>query len=162
MASPRAAPTGPRQAGAILRKRYPRTDLFALVLRLNLRIKPQLELPDRLLDEKLFKRLRDDLACRHPRTRLRGHPSTPVEVILWMLWVMRLYSWSYAQAEHFVNDSLVLRQFCRVNLGSLLGTGKIVRLRVTGGAWLKTPSCKPFKSTAISQVSGSGQVMAEN
>jgi IS5 family transposase len=33
-----------------------------------------------------------------------------------MLVVMRLYSWSYEQAEYFVNDSLVLRQFCRVYL----------------------------------------------
>jgi IS5 family transposase len=39
-----------------------------------------------------------------------------VEVILRMLVVMRLYSWSYEQVEYFVNDSLVLRQFCRLYL----------------------------------------------
>ena len=33
-----------------------------------------------------------------------------------MLVVMRLYRWSFEQAEYFVNDSLVLRQFCRVYL----------------------------------------------
>src|ERR1700709_1678118 len=33
-----------------------------------------------------------------------------------MLVVMRLYSWSYEQAEYFVHDSLVLRQFCRLYL----------------------------------------------
>jgi IS5 family transposase len=33
-----------------------------------------------------------------------------------MLVVMRLYRWSYEQVEYFVNDSLVLRQFCRVYL----------------------------------------------
>src|SRR3954449_10483401 len=33
-----------------------------------------------------------------------------------MLVVMRLYGWSFEQAEYFVNDSLVLRQFCRVYL----------------------------------------------
>ena len=27
-----------------------------------------------------------------------------------------LYDWSYAQTEHFVGDSLVLRQFCRLGL----------------------------------------------
>jgi IS5 family transposase len=31
-----------------------------------------------------------------------------------MLVVKRLYRWSYEETEHFVGDSLVLRQFCRV------------------------------------------------
>jgi IS5 family transposase len=33
-----------------------------------------------------------------------------------MLLIKRLYNWSYEQTEYFVNDSLVLRQFCRVYL----------------------------------------------
>lgn len=104
----------------MLRNRYPRTDLFALVPQLDLRFEPQLEQLeqlDRLLDDdELVDRVREDLARRYPRTRSRGRPSTPVEVILRMLVVMRLYGWSYAQAEYFVHDSLVLRQFCRVYL----------------------------------------------
>jgi transposase, IS5 family len=101
----------------MLRNRCDRTDLFALVPQLDLRFEPQLEQLDRLLDDdELLDRVRDDLARRHPRTRSRGRPSTPVEVILRMLVVMRLYGWSYAQAEYLVNDSLVLRQFCRVYL----------------------------------------------
>ena len=101
----------------MLRNRYDRTDLFALVPQLGLRFEPQLEQLDRLLDDdELVDRVRDDLARRYPRTRSRGRPSTPVEVILRMLVVMRLYGWSYEQAEYFVNDSLVLRQFCRVYL----------------------------------------------
>jgi IS5 family transposase len=101
----------------MLRNRYNRTDLFALVPQLGLRFEPQLEPLDRILDDdEILDRLRDDLARRHPRTRSRGRPSTPVEVILRMLVVMRLYGWSYAQAEYVVNDSLVLRQFCRAYL----------------------------------------------
>src|SRR5688500_18674336 len=101
----------------MLRNRYNRTDLFALVPQLGLRFEPQLEQLDRLLDDdELLDLVRGDLARRHLRTRSRGRPSTPVEVILRMLVVMRLYGWSYAQAEYFVNDSLVLRQFCRVYL----------------------------------------------
>src|SRR3954465_11386667 len=101
----------------MLRNRYNRTDLFALVPQLGLRFEPQLEQLDPLLDDDaIVDRLRDDLARRHPRTRSRGRPSTPVEVIFRMLVVMRLYGWSYEQAEYFVNDSLVLRQFCRVYL----------------------------------------------
>jgi IS5 family transposase len=44
----------------------------------------------------------------------RGRHSTPVEVILRLFIVKRLYQWSYAETEHFVGDSLVLRQFCRI------------------------------------------------
>ena len=33
-----------------------------------------------------------------------------------MLVVKRLYDWSYEQTEHFVSDSIVLRQFCRLYL----------------------------------------------
>src|SRR3954447_5522587 len=97
--------------------RYNRTDLFALVPQLGLRFEPQLEQFDRLLDDdEIVDRLRADMARRSPRSRSRGRPSTPVEVILRMLVVMRLYGWSYAQAEYFVHDSLVLRQFCRAYL----------------------------------------------
>jgi transposase, IS5 family len=101
----------------MLRNRYPRTDLFALVPQLDLRFEPQLEQLDRLLDDdEIVEAVRHDMARRSPRSRARGRPSTPVEVVLRMLVVMRLYGWSYEQAEYFVNDSLVLRQFCRVYL----------------------------------------------
>jgi transposase, IS5 family len=33
-----------------------------------------------------------------------------------MLVVKRLYNFSYEQTEHFVSDSIVLRQFCRLYL----------------------------------------------
>src|SRR4051794_3891256 len=101
----------------MLRNRYPRTDLFTLVPQLGLCFEPQLEQLDRLLDDdELFERVREDLARRSPRSRSRGRPSTPVEVVLRMLVVMRLDGWSFAQAEYFVHDRLVLRQFCRVDL----------------------------------------------
>jgi IS5 family transposase len=55
-----------------------------------------------------------DLVQRFPRTSSFGRPSTPVEVIVRMLVVKHLYHWSYEQAEQWVSDSLVLRQFCRI------------------------------------------------
>jgi IS5 family transposase len=99
----------------MLRNRSDRTDLFALVPQRGLRFEPQPEQLDRLLeDDELFELVRGDLARRHPKTRSRGRPSTPVEVILRMLVVMRPSGWSSEQTEYLVNDSLVLRQSCRV------------------------------------------------
>jgi transposase, IS5 family len=101
----------------MLRDRYPPVDLFALAPALALEFEPVLARLDALLDDDtLFRAVRDDLARRYPRTRETGRPSTPVEVLLRMLIVRRLYGWSYAETERFVSDSLVLRQFCRLGL----------------------------------------------
>jgi IS5 family transposase len=118
----------------MLRNRHDRTDLFALVPRLGLRFEPQLEQLDRLLDDdEIVEAIRGDMARRSPRSSSRGRPSTPVEVVLRMLVVMRLYSWSYAQAEYFVNDSLVLRQFCRVYLEKVPDDTVLIRWANTIG-----------------------------
>src|SRR4051795_641934 len=118
----------------MLKHRHDRTDLFALVPQLGLRFEPLLEQLDRLLDDDdLVDCVRYDLARRYPRTRSRGRPSTPVEVILRMLVVMRLYGWSYEQAEYFVNDSLVLRRFCRVYLEKVPDDTTLIRWANTIG-----------------------------
>ena len=71
----------------------------------------------RLLDDDaIVQRVKGDLAQRARHTLTLGRHSTPVEVILRLLVVKRLYGWSYAEAERFVADSLVLRQFCRIYL----------------------------------------------
>src|SRR3989454_5516540 len=101
----------------MLRDRYAPMQLFDLVPALALRFEPELAELDRLLeDDQLFQRVKADLARRRPHTLQTGRPSTPVEVILRLLVVQHLYCWSYEQVEHFVNDSLVLRQFCRLGL----------------------------------------------
>jgi transposase, IS5 family len=101
----------------MLRDRYAPVDLFALVPALALRFEPELVELDRLLeDDQLFQQVKADLSRRRPRTLETGRPSTPVEVILRLLVIQHLYAWSYEQTEHFVNDSLVLRQFCRLGL----------------------------------------------
>jgi IS5 family transposase len=118
----------------MLRNRYDRTDLFALVPLLGLRFEPQSEQLDLLLDDdEILEAIRDDMARRSPRPRARGRPSTPVEVVLRMLVVMRLYGWSYAQAEYFVNVSLVLRQFCRVYLERVPDDTTLIRWAATIG-----------------------------
>lgn len=102
---------------AMLVDRYPPVNLFALVPKLVTEFEPALAVLDRLLDDDVIvRRVRADLARRRPQTLTRGRPATPVEVILRLLVVKRLYDWSYAEVEHFVGDSLTLRQFCRVYL----------------------------------------------
>src|SRR3954451_24114101 len=104
----------------MLRDRYAPQDLFALVPSAGLALDPVLAQLDRLLeDDALSQRVRADLPPPRPQTTRRGRHATPVEVILRLLVVKRLYGWSYAETEHFVNDSRVLRQCCRVYLQPL-------------------------------------------
>lgn len=101
----------------MLRDSYDPMDLFELVPALSLSMEPELTHLDSVLeDEVLFQEVRTDLAGRYPHTLDTGRPSTPVEVILRLLIVKHLYGWSYADTVHWVNDSLVLRQFCRLYL----------------------------------------------
>ena len=92
-------------------------DVFALVPGLALAFEPVLARLDQLLDDDtLFQAVKAGLARRRPHTLRTGRPSTPVEVILRLVIVKRLYAWSYAETEHFVSDSLILRQFCRLGV----------------------------------------------
>jgi IS5 family transposase len=101
----------------MIRDRYAAVDLFALIPEWHLQFEPELAELDRLLtDDVLFQQVKADLARRYPQSTRTGRPSTPVEVVLRLLVVKHLYAWSYEQTEQFVNDSVVLRQFCRLYL----------------------------------------------
>lgn len=101
----------------MLRDQYPIDKLFVDILPIVPKMEPHLEKIDQyLVDDRLFQLIRNDLAKRRPKTLETGRKSTPVEVILRMLVVKRLYGFSYEETERFVSDSLVLRQFCRVYL----------------------------------------------
>jgi len=108
--------------------RYNPVNLFELVPKLSLKMEPELVELDRLLgDDELFRRVKADLLRRYPSSATLGRHSTPVEVILRMLIVCRLYDWSYEETEHFVSDSLVLRQFCRLYLEAAPDDTTLVR-----------------------------------
>jgi transposase, IS5 family len=95
--------------------RYPPADLLALAPDLAVGFDPVLRELDRLLeDEAILQGVKADLARRSRRSLIAGRPSTPVEVIVRLLVVKRLYGWSYEQVVRFVAGSLVLRQFCRI------------------------------------------------
>jgi IS5 family transposase len=108
--------------------RYDPVNLFRMVPKLKLEFEPELAELDVLLeDDELFKLLKADLLKRYPHSERLGRHCTPVEVILRMLVVKRLYNWSYQKTEHFVCDSIVLRQFCRLYLESAPDDTTLIR-----------------------------------
>jgi IS5 family transposase len=73
--------------------RYYPINLFELIPKLKLELEPELAQLDRLLeDDFLFERVKGDLGGRYPNSARLGRHSTPVEVILRMLVVKRLYN----------------------------------------------------------------------
>ena len=115
--------------------RYDPVNLFELVPKLKLEMEPELARLDVLLDDdELFSLVRADLIQRHPNSGRLGRHSTPVEVILRMLLVKKLYGWSYEQTERFVCDSIVLRQFCRLYLERAPDDTTLIRWANTIGA----------------------------
>ncbi len=108
--------------------RYDPINLFEMVPKLNLEMEPELRELDELLDDdKLFELVKADLLKRCSNSERLGRHSTPVEVILRMLVVKKLYGWSYQQTEHFVSDSIVLRQFCRLYLEGVPDDTTLIR-----------------------------------
>jgi transposase, IS5 family len=97
--------------------RFEPVNLSELIPELRLEMEPSLQALDRLLDDdEIFLRIKADLSKRHPNSESLGRRSTPVEVILRMLMVRRLYDWSFEATERNVSDSLLLRQFTRLYL----------------------------------------------
>lgn len=112
----------------MLQDRYETDKIFEGILKLTNEMDPILAEIDQLLDdEELYQLIRNDLAKRFPQTEVTGRNSTPVEVILRMLTVKRLYQLSYEQTEYQVRDSLVLRQFCRVYLQDVPDDTTLIR-----------------------------------
>jgi len=112
----------------MLREHYPTDKRFEEILRYVPPLEPELVKIDTYLeDEKLFRMIKKDMAKRHPKTKTTGRRSAPVEVILRMLVVKRLYSYSYEATEKRVRDSLSLRQFCRVYLNDVPDDTALIR-----------------------------------
>src|SRR5215204_5338518 len=115
--------------------RYDPINLFEMVPKLGLGMEPELAHLDGLLDDDvLFETVKADLTRRYPNSARLGRHSTPVEVILRMLVVKRLYGWGYEQTERFVSDSIVLRQFCRLYLERAPDDTTLIRWANTIGA----------------------------
>lgn len=112
----------------MLREHYPVDKYFEEILEYIPDLSPELEKINRYLeDEKLYRLIKKDLSQRRPQTTQTGRNSTPVEVILRMLVVKRLYGTSYEETERQVSDSLRLRQFCRVYLNAVPDDTTLIR-----------------------------------
>ena len=112
----------------MLREHYPVDKLFEEVLGYVPDLSPELvKLDSYLADEKLYRLIQKDLSKRRPKTLQTGRNSTPVEVVLRMLVVKRLYGYSYSETERNVSDSLRLRQFCRVYLNTVPDDTTLIR-----------------------------------
>jgi transposase, IS5 family len=112
----------------MLVEHYPTDKRFEELLGYFPELSPGLQKIEAYLeDEKLYRLIRDDLAKRYPKTKETGRNSTPVEVVLRMLVVKRLYGYSYAETERVVRDSLSLRQFCRVYLNDVPDEKTLIR-----------------------------------
>jgi transposase, IS5 family len=112
----------------MLREHYPVDKFFEEILGYVPDLSPELEKIDSYLkDEKLYRLIKKDLLQRRPKTGQTGRNSTPVDVILRMLVVKRLYGYSYEETERQVSDSLRLRQFCRTYLNAVPDDTTLIR-----------------------------------
>jgi transposase, IS5 family len=87
------SPTGPEIIMIV--DRYDPINLFEMVPKLKLQFEPELvHLDESLDDDELFNLLKADPLKRYPHSGRLGRHCTPVEVILRMLVVERLYGWN--------------------------------------------------------------------
>jgi IS5 family transposase len=112
----------------MLRDSYAEDKVFAEVIQLVPPMEAGLAAISQYLeDDELFGLIRADFSKRWKNTLLTGRHSTPVEVVLRMLVVKRLYQYSYEETERVVSDSLTLRQFCRLYLNEAPDSKTIMR-----------------------------------
>ena len=112
----------------MLQDRYETDKFFEHITEQIVKMDPVLAQINVLLDdEELYQLIRSDFAKRYPKTEVTGRRSTPVEAVLRMLTVKRLYGLSYEQTEYQVRDSLVLRQFCRVYFNDVPDDTTLIR-----------------------------------
>jgi transposase, IS5 family len=67
------------------------------------------------------------LAKRHKQSARTGRPSTPAEVVLRLLVLKHLRSWSYEQLQWEVTGNYVYRRFCRIDGGDVPDSKTMVR-----------------------------------
>lgn len=89
---------------------------------------PVLKRIDPVLDDaSLVDVVFDALAKRHKQSARTGRPSTPAEVVLRLLVLKHVRSWSYEQLQWEVTGNYVYRRFCRIDAGDVPDAKTMVR-----------------------------------
>jgi IS5 family transposase len=86
-----------------------------------------------LADQELVQIVYEALARRWPRSRTRGRPGTPAEVVLRLLLLKHMRNWSYAVLEREVRANLVYRQFTRIGAQKVPDAKTLGKLAVVLG-----------------------------
>ena len=86
-----------------------------------------------LTDRELVQIVYEALARRYPRSRTRGRPATPAEVVLRLLLLKHMRNWSYYALEREVRANLVYRQFSRVGAQKVPDAKTLGRLALALG-----------------------------
>jgi IS5 family transposase len=86
-----------------------------------------------LADRELVQIVYEALARRYPRSRTRGRPATPAEVVLRLLLLKHMRNWSYHVLEREVRANLVYRQFTRVGAQKVPDAKTLGRLALALG-----------------------------
>lgn len=112
----------------MLRKKYHIDREFKIILLLSGEMDEQMALIDHLLcDDKLLELMEADFSKRYLLSSKTGRKSTPVEVIFRMLALKHLRSLSYEKTIKNVQESLILRQFCRIYFNPLPNKSTLIR-----------------------------------
>src|ERR1700736_1804522 len=89
---------------------------------------------DRVLaDEQIVAAVYEALMKRHPKSRSRGRPGAPAEVVLRLLILKHVRNWSYGVLEREVRANLVYRDFTRVGAAKMPDAKTMGRWGVAGG-----------------------------
>jgi IS5 family transposase len=81
---------------------------------------PWMRHADQILeDEKLLNLVYEALVRRHPKSRTRGRPGAPAEIVLRMLLLKHIRNWSFDVVEREVRPNLLYREFTRVYAGKV-------------------------------------------
>src|ERR1700704_5788376 len=72
-----------------------------------------------LADEQIVAAVYEALMKRHPKSRSRGRPGAPAEVVLRLLILKHIRNWSYGVLEREVRANLVYRDFTRVGAAKM-------------------------------------------
>jgi transposase, IS5 family len=86
-----------------------------------------------LADRELLAIVYEALAQRWPKSRTRGRPGTPAEVVLRLLLLKHIRNWSYRVLEREVRANLVYRQFTRVGAEKVPDAKTLGKLAVALG-----------------------------